>query len=93
MLVQFYMLINLGIVAFVTATTLLVITHQDEAGTRRRGLMSNLKLFIRMHGLDGDGASDRRLGRNMRHHLELHFDNEQVRPAPGPFHIAPRAPL
>jgi hypothetical protein len=83
---QVYQLINLGILAFVTATTILVVTQVDEVAAKRRGLLQNLKRFIHLHGLKERGEphenvllKDGHLIEDMHRHLNLHFENREVR--------------
>jgi hypothetical protein len=75
--VQFYMVFNIGIVAFVTATTLLVITKSDEAGSRRRAAAVQLRSYIKLNNLD-NLEDDPRLKTDMKDHTDLFFDNEEV---------------
>lgn len=83
---QVYMIINMGVVAYIVGTITLVVTKQDEAAGQRRALMRNLKTFAQLNSLDA-AAGGGRLLREMQAHLDLHLEHEQARPTPTPSHM------
>lgn len=89
---QFYMLINLAIVAYVTTTTLLVITTADATSRRRREAEHALRAFAHNRNLYM-APGDPRLWRNMRSQLELRLSRVAVRPSARSAHcLRPYAP-
>jgi mRNA-degrading endonuclease YafQ of YafQ-DinJ toxin-antitoxin module len=76
------MLINVGIAAYVVGTFTLVVTKDDEAASTRRSLMKSLKQFTVMNNLyerDGRREKEHPLVGEVRGHLELHLEHDQVR--------------
>lgn len=82
MFVIMYELLNVGLLAYVTATFTLFVTKADEKTGQWRDTLYNLRTFIRLHGI-GDSDRDRSLSADMQKHLQLHFQHEEVRSCSG----------
>lgn len=82
MFVIMYELLNVGLLAYVTATFTLFVTKADAKTGQWRDTLYNLRTFIRLHGI-GETGRDRSLSGDMQKHLQLHFQHEEVRPCSG----------
>lgn len=74
---QVYMLINVGVVAYVVGTFTLVVTKDDEAAGHRRELAANLRKFLSDTKLDKRDDCDH-LRQEMRRHID-NLGDDQVR--------------
>ena len=74
---QVYMLINVGVVAYVVGTFTLVVTKDDEAAGHRRELAATLRKFLSDSKLDKRDDCDH-LRQEMRRHID-NLGDDQVR--------------
>jgi hypothetical protein len=78
---QAYMLVNVGVVAYVVGTFTLVVTKDDEAAGARRALARDLRNFVASNNL----AEKRGCGPlvdEMYKHVEYYLHDNKARPSP-----------